>query len=228
MDSTRRGLPDGAGANLTNLISFACQSIIKSSISTAIPVRVDAVESSGDGAGYVSATPLVAMRDNEGNSLGSMSIPKLPFFRYYAGRCAIVCDPVVGDIGLAIFAQQDCSLVSRETNTPTVAGSFRTFDMADGFYIGGFFKGGADTSVVFEQSGSITINAPSTCKVVAKNAQIVADSLDVTCPTAKFSGNVLIDGTLDAGGDVVAGGLSFRGHAHNGVTRGNQRTDNAT
>lgn len=123
-----------------NGMDFLIQNAIKRMVSTAIPVRVDAVERNGDGAaaGYVDATPLVCQTAADGSALDPVSIPRLPYFRYQHGTAAVICDPKVGDVGLAIFAQQDVSRLDGG-NEPVPPGSFRSFDMSDGFYIGGFW-----------------------------------------------------------------------------------------
>ena len=80
-------------------------------------------------------------RRREFNS--SVTIPHLPYFRYQHGTAAIICDPKVGDLGLAVFAQQDCSRLTGDT-TPQAPGTFRCFDMSDGFYVGGFWGAGPE------------------------------------------------------------------------------------
>lgn len=240
--------------NPQNALDFIVRSLIKSLVNTAIPVVVEKVFPGENGvAGYVQCLPLVMSRDPQNNSIQPVSIPKLPFFRLYAGRAAIVCDPVVGDVGLAVFAQQDSSLVKTGVTTPQSPGSFRFLDMSDGFYIGGFYNGGGDTSIVFDQSGNITINAPTAqtinttdatvnCKTSTVNAE---NSLTVNCPESQFSGNVLIqqkltvtggaaisggsgatvDGDFNvSNGDVTADAISLKSHVHGGVESGGSTT----
>ena len=113
---TERTQPQGAfvsGSQL-NVLDFLIRSIVKGMINTAIPVRVDAIERPGDGsgAGYLSATPLVKMRSASGEALEPVSIPKLRWFRLQHGTAALICDPKPGDVGLAVFAQQDVSTLT--------------------------------------------------------------------------------------------------------------------
>lgn len=212
-----------------NALDFVIRSIVKGMINTAIPVLIQEVlPGDQNAAGYVRALPLVMCRDPENNSIPNSVIPRLPFYRYYAGRAAIVCDPVVGDIGLAVFAQQDSSRVNKETTEPQPAGSFRNFDMSDGFYFGGFYKGAGDTTIVFDQNGNITVNAPESCVVNTKNGTINAtQKMTVNSPQTEFTGNVKINqdltvvgNTTSAGGDVVASGISLKSHVHSGVQGG--------
>lgn len=228
-----------------NAIDFIVRSIIKKMINTAIPVMVQEVFA-GDSnvAGYVKALPLVMAHDPQNNSIQMAPIPRLPFFRMYAGRCAIVCDPQPGDIGLAVFAQCDSSLVKTDTNAPQPAGSFRNYDMSDGFYLGGFYKGSGDTSIVFDQSGNITINAPEATTVNCKTSTINASDLaTINSPTTHCTGNLNVDGLITGtggmtisggsgasvqgnvsvtGGDVSADGISLKSHTHTEQGDGNE------
>lgn len=166
--------------------------VLQRDMSTAIPVIITATQA-GDtnAAGYVDARPLVAQIDAWGNSLPMAAIHHLPYFRLQAGRAAVVLDPVVGDIGLAVFAQSDCSNVKQGANQTVQPGSWRKFDQSDGFYVGGFLNKSVDTFVRLAQDGSITIKAP---------------------------GNVTIDAPLVTyTGDIICGGFSYLGHTHTGV-----------
>lgn len=174
-----------------NQLEFLIKTLTRD-MSTAIPVIITAVQA-GDtnAAGYVDARPLVAQIDAWGNSLPMAVIHHLPYFRLQAGRAAVVLDPVVGDIGLAVFAQSDCSNVKQGANQTVQPGSWRKFDQADGFYVGGFLNKSVDTFVRLTQDGSITIKAP---------------------------GNVTIDApTVTYTGDIICGGFSYLGHTHTGV-----------
>ena len=166
--------------------------VLQRDMSTAIPVIITATQA-GDtnAAGYVDARPLVAQVDAWGNALPMATLHHLPYFRLQAGRAGIVLDPVPGDIGLAVFAQSDCSTLRQGQKETAQPGSWRKFDQADGFYIGGFINTQIDTYVRLAQDGSITITAP---------------------------GNVTIDApTVTYSGDIICGGFSYLGHTHTGV-----------
>lgn len=166
--------------------------VLQRDMSTAIPVIITAVQA-GDtnAAGYVDARPLVAQLDAWGNALPMATLHHLPYFRLQAGRAGIVLDPVPGDIGLAVFAQSDCSTLKQGQKETAQPGSWRKFDQADGFYIGGFINTQIDTYVRLAQDGSVKITAP---------------------------GNVTIDApTVTYSGDIICGGFSYLGHTHTGV-----------
>lgn len=174
-----------------NQLEFIVKNITRG-MSTSIPVVITAVQA-GDtnAAGYVDARPLVAQIDAWGNSLPMATIHHLPYFRLQSGRAAVVLDPVPGDIGLAVFAQSDCSNLKQGATQTVQPNSWRKFDQADGFYVGGFLNKSVDTFVRLAQDGSITIKAP---------------------------GNVTIDApTVTYTGDIICGGFSYLGHTHTGV-----------
>lgn len=228
-----------------NAFNFAVKQLIFSTVSTAIPVRVDSVERNGDGsgAGFLSATPLVAQTDADGNLIPPVSIPRLPYFRLQHGTAAIICDPVPGDVGLAIFAQSDCSKVNGGTE-PVTPGSFRSFDMSDGFYIGGFWGKKPETFIHIEQSGTVHVVAKTVttdCQQATVNATTHAD---VTTPEMKVTGKLTVtglitgtgglaisggsgatvNGSLTTTGDVKAAGISLDNHTHSGVETGSGST----
>ena len=172
--------------------------VLQRDMSTAIPVIITAVQA-GDtnAAGYVDARPLVAQLDAWGNALPMATLHHLPYFRLQAGRAGIVLDPVPGDIGLAVFAQSDCSTLKQGQKETAQPGSWRKFDQADGFYIGGFINTQIDTYVRLAQDGSVKITAPG-------NVMIDAPSVSMT-------------GDLYVTGDMTSGGKSYLDHTHMGV-----------
>lgn len=196
----KHNAPISAFGSEINALDFFVRSIIRNSVSTAIPVVVTEVTRSGTSgrAEYVSAMPLVTQTDADGNAIEAVPIPKLPFFRLQHGTAAIVCDPVVGDVGLAIFAQSDVSNNNGST-TPAPPATFRCFDMSDGFYLGGFFGKTPNTFIHIDQSGAVDIKATK--------VTITASNTEITSTTK-------INGTLTVSGDVMAAGISLDNHTH--------------
>ena len=90
-----------------NQLEFIVKNITRG-MSTSIPVLITAVqEGDTNAAGYVDARPLVAQIDAWDNSLPMAVIHHLPYLRLQAGRAAVVLDPVLGDIGLAVPSTGD-------------------------------------------------------------------------------------------------------------------------
>ena len=194
-DNTVKGQkkPNTAGSEY-NALQFMIQNAMKS-ISTAIPVQVQAVNGL-----FVDVLPLVSSVDGYGQAVEPTTLFHLPVFRYHAGVGAVILAPVVGDKGLAVFAQADSSNVQTGTNTPQQPGSFRNHSMSDGFYIGGFHNSAPAVFIEIQQDGHIIMTAPA--------------GLTVTSPSATFSG------TMDIAGDCTIGGISFLSHVHGGVQSG--------
>ena len=190
-----------------NALHFLIQSIVKGMVNTAIPVRVDEVNRTGEGGGaeYLSATPLVEMRSASGEAIPNVTIPKLRWFRLQHGTAAIIIDPKPGDIGLAIFAQQDVSALSGG-NTPVQPGSFRCFDMSDGFYVGGFWGKTPTTFIHLEDEGTLHVVAPKTIDEETTALTIKCETAKLECDTAtvEASSSVKVDTpTTTVTGDVI-------------------------
>ena len=192
--------------------------LINRRVNTCIPVRVDSVQKGGDGSGalYVSATPLVCQMDHDGKALPMVSIPRLPYLRLQHGSAAIICDPEVGDVGLAVFAKQDCSTLNGGTE-PVAPGSFRAFDMSDGFYLGGFWGKAPQTYIWLDsQSQSIKIKAKTLTVETDTLTMNVSGDMTVNCP------KVRINGAMDVTGNVMSGSVSMQDHTHMGVRAGDE------
>ena len=118
-----------------NAISFLVERMMAGGLNTSTLVRVDEVESSDPDNLRVVVTPLVPQIDGDGNTLAPQPIYDVPYSRLQGGKAALIIDPVVGDIGVALFTQRDISTV-KQTRSSGQPGSLRTFDQADALYIG--------------------------------------------------------------------------------------------
>jgi hypothetical protein len=182
------------GGSEYNALQFMIQNAM-SGISTAIPVQVQAVSGL-----FVDVLPLVSSVDGYGKAVEPTTLFHLPVFRYHAGVGAVILDPVVGDKGLAVFAQADSSNVQTGTDKPQQPGSFRKHSMSDGFFINGFYKTAPSVFIEIKQDGHIIIEAPA--------------GITVNSPNASFSG------TMNITGDCTIGGKSFLEHIHTGDSGG--------
>ena len=203
-----------SGASEFNAISFLVEQAIKGMVNTAIPVRVDSCTKPGVGgaAGYGSATPLVMQRGADGKSLAPVSMPQLPYYRVQAGTAAVVLDPQPGDIGLAVFSQQDASNVKEGTSEPVQAGSFRCFDMSDGFFVSCHYGQTPTTYIHLDpETGEVTVKAPTKITLDAPTIELKG-SLQMgnaagsgTGDTMKITGNLDVTGSVKTDGNVTAG-----------------------
>ena len=208
-----------SGSSVFNALSFMAENIVKGMVNTCIPVKVDSCTKPGTGgaAGYVSCTPLVMQRGADGNSLTPVSLPQLPFARLQCGNCAIVADPQPGDTGLAVFAQQDCSNVAQGGSDPVQAGSFRCFDMADGFYIGGFLNKAPDNWIYLNpeaSDGASEIEVHATTAITLDAPRIILKGALTMTSQSGGDTTASLTGTLNATENVTGNGISLNSHTH--------------
>ena len=189
-----------SGSSEFNAMEFLIRNTILGLVNTAIPVIVTAVDAGGAGAatGYVTVKPLVCQVDGFGETLDPAELFRVPYARVQGGIAALVIDPVVGDVGLAVFAKSDCSNVAQMQSKPVQPGSFRKFSMSDGFYLGGFLNRAPsvyievkqDQSIVITASSGVTVNAPT---VTVPSGDVIASGISLnshthTCPDGETSG----------------------------------------
>lgn len=216
-----------AGSSEFNKISFIIASALWR-VRTSILVKVIKVTVSGDvtPVGTVDVQPLVNMLDGQGKSSEHGTIYGVPFFRLQGGKFAVLMDPQVDDIGLAIFADRDISAVkaSKRVSNP---GSLRQFNMADGLYIGGFLNGTPEQYALFSSNG-IKLVDRNTNVVEMKNSGITltdknGNIIDMKAGSIAITGNLTVTGSIKGGfgtGDQV----NLQTHVHTGVQSGGSST----
>lgn len=227
-----------------NQLEFIVRRIISEMVNTSAIVRVDGCTSQGpEGpAGTVSATPLVAQTDAEGNALPMTQIPSMPHGRVQGGIAALIIDPVPGDIGVASFCKSDSSTVKPGTSEPQRPGSFRNFDQADGMLVATVSNKAPEVWIEIRQDKTIIIHAPEGCAiktdkiaVIKAGEGIVLDTPQTTITgnltatgekgnAISMTGNVQLDGSLTSTGDQTANGISQTNHTHTGVQPGSGDT----
>lgn len=195
----------GAASSDFNAITFLIQSLM-SGMATATLVKVMGVTNSGgvSPVGFVDIQPMVNQVDGVGTAVPHGTIFKCPYQRMQGGANAIILDPQVGDIGVAVFADRDISSATAN-KAPSNPGSARRFDLADGLYLGGFLNAAPTQYVQFSPAG-IKIHSPTLVKLEAPDVQINCSTLEiaatgsaqVTTPTFTVNGNVVVSGTASA------------------------------
>lgn len=213
-----------SGATKGNALMFLVENVIKNRVNTAIPVIVTAVDSGGSGspAGRVTVRPLVNQRDAEGNILPPSELFEVPYSRIQGGVAAIIIDPIPGDIGLAVFAQQDSSNVRAGTEAPVTAGSFRYFDMADGFYIGGFLNQAPSVYMELTQDNTAVIHAPSKIRLESPLVEFTGRFRMTGEESTEAS--TMLGGFTNVGGTITSNGVILETHTHSGVEPGGGNT----
>jgi len=236
-----------SGNNTENQLAFIIQQQL-GQLAVATLVEVMAVHpGAGLLVGFVDVQPLVNQVAGDGTAQGHTTIYGVPYLRVQGGANAVIVDPVVGDIGMAMFADRDLSSV-KATGAAASPASARRFSLADALYFGGWNMAVQPTSYVQVTQGAINIVlpggtsavlTPGQCTITATNTKIVG-TLEVT-GMATFDQNVQIAGSIAGGtgggsptstfngsftatGDIKAGTVSLESHVHSGVTAGGANT----
>lgn len=127
----------GDAANPFNADYFANdQQIAQVSVATLVKVmKVSNTPGQLAKVGTVNVQPLVKQIDGNGNGTSHETIFNLSYFRFTGGKNAVLLDPEVGDIGVAVFCDRDISSVKANQDEAN-PGSRRRHDMADGIFFG--------------------------------------------------------------------------------------------
>lgn len=171
-------------------------------VRTATLVQVVSVTNDGglEPVGLVDVQILVKRVDGAGQVMDAGIVYNVPYVRVQGGANAIILDPQVGDIGIALMADRDISSV-KATKAAAAPGSNRKHDMADALYLGGVLNGEPQQYVRFTAEG---IELVSPTKVT------------VRAPDVALVGNVAA-----SGGTLTHNGVSVGAtHVHPGVQSG--------
>lgn len=181
---------------------------------TAMPVRVLAVSNNGEvaAAGTVDVLPLVQTAQADGTSQPHKPIYGVPYMRVQGGTNAVILDPKVGDIGIAVFCSRDISGVKSDPSSEhgEPPSSARAYDWSDAIYLGAVMWGVPENYVRFPSDGSIELVSPVKVRLSA--------------PAIELDGPVTATSTIIATGDVTGQGTSLHTHRHGGVTTGGGQT----
>lgn len=223
-------------ASETNSIKFFIRQAMAEASHITI-VAVKAVHGGGIAAPpTVDVQPLVAQIDQTGKAQVHDTISGLPTMRIQAGANAIVIDPQVGDIGVAVFADRDISSAVKN-QAPANPGSWRRFDWADGIYLYsiGHVVPTQYLQVTDDVINIVANNNPINITTGGGDCTIDSGGGDVDITTgggdvdvSAGGGDVNVSGGGDinvtGGGDVLAGSISLLNHHHTGVTTGSGNT----
>lgn len=240
-------IPNDSG-DLHNTIAFVCRQVMALEMWTTCVVKVVAVNGGGVApAGTVDVQPLVSQID--GNAYGTPHgvVPGLPWSRIQGGKSAVICDPVVGDIGYVVAADRDISKV-KSTMAAALPGSRRRFDIADGIYAGGalnqeptcylwFTTDGhfkfvdIDGNVIESSATGIALTPKGGQPVTVNGSLVVTQNFQLggslqSQAGGLYGGDLHTAGTVTGDTDVVAGTISGKSHKHE--TLGGSGTNTST
>lgn len=157
-DPTKLGAPLEAQFHAGRAQEWVIQQLIRQ-IHTATLVRVAAVYPTPGTVGFVDVTPMVQQQTTTGVVIDTAPIYRLPYLRAQGGVSAIILDPVVGDMGLAVFAERDISAVI-STREQAAAATNRAYDAGDGLYLGGFLNADPTQWLQFFPTGGLELKSP--------------------------------------------------------------------
>lgn len=122
-------------------------------LNTSMPVKVLSVTGVGvSPVGFVSLQILVDQVTGNDVTIPHGEIANVPYVRIQGGSNAVIIDPQVGDIGMALFCSRDISAVknARQSAPP---GSRRMYSFSDCAYLGGILNGAPTQYIQFTEGG---------------------------------------------------------------------------
>lgn len=181
-------------------------------IYTVTVVRVVSVDAGATGAvGFLNATDMIQQMD--GNNQGMENVPmiNMPYFRLQGGANAVIIDPEVGDLGIALFARRDITELKRNKREAPPP-SLRSNDVSDGLYIGGLLNAAPSQWIHFLGSG---IHIKST-------AEITMDCTKLKVNAPIESTKDITDNVDDQTSSMAKMREAYNSHTHLGNGAGNQ------
>uniref|UniRef100_A0AAU6W2M4 Baseplate protein n=4 Tax=unclassified bacterial viruses TaxID=12333 RepID=A0AAU6W2M4_9VIRU len=147
-------------------------------LNTSMPVEVLSVTGVGVApVGFVSIRILVDQVTGNELTVPHGEIANVPYVRVQGGTNAVIIDPQVGDIGMAMFCSRDITAVKNaRKNAPP--GSRRSYDFSDCAYLGGVLNG-APTQYIQFTEGGILLHSPSKVRSEAPLVQIDGDVVQI-------------------------------------------------
>ncbi len=181
-------------------------------IHTATLVKVVAVYPTAGTVGFVDVRPLVQQQTTAGVLIDTAPMYRLPYLRMQGGPSAIILDPAVDDLGLAVFAERDITTVAstRQEGPPATD---RAYDAGDGLYLGGFLNADPTQYVQFLPDGGIDVVSTGQVNVTA------AQSLTITAPDLTVHGPTNFSDPITAP-EATIGGIAFTTHKHTSANSG--------
>lgn len=205
-------------------------------LDTMKPVKVVKVTGGGGAiakAGTVDVQLLVSQLDGSANSTPNGVVHNIPWWRMQGGKNAVICDPLVGDIGFVMCADRDISnlkaAVAGDKDPMVPPGSFRKFNVADGIYVGGMLNGVPEQYLAFSESGivwtdrhgnvikssstGIDLTPASGLPVTVNGSLIVTQNLQLGGTVLAQNGGPYA-GTISTSGNIVSQGVNLKTHTH--------------
>ena len=199
--------------SLEGSIAFMIEQIMNR-VNVCTPVQIVDVHTEGPFGvvGTVDVKPLIDQQTVLGELVEHTVIYGIPYIRLQGGASAFIADPVVGDLGICIFADRDISSF-KETGLEGVPPTFRTYDMADGIYIGGWNRNidpvryvAVNVEGITEQAGPSGVLTQDALNIITtvtglwnqilNNVTVQAQAFTITVPEFAIQGNLSVSGIV--------------------------------
>ena len=226
------GRPFAAVGSGETDIEFVLERIIGKNRTVTLVQVIAVKDENGNGRpnmGAVDVKPLIMEKDAHGKLYSNGTIYNVPFFRLQGGSNAIVIDPHVGDIGIAVIADRDISNV-KSTKAEAPPGSDRRYSLDQALYIGGLLNGEPQQYVKFTSKGiditsptAVTINAPTLTfngNEMIVNAKRSVAVTTTTCTLNATQAFNIVSPQSAYAGKVVINSIDFDTHKHKDVQPG--------
>ena len=193
-------------------------------VNTAMPCKVVAIEKQEQrGVNIVGVVDIQLMiEQTNGQKKGNETaiICNVPYVRIQGGTNAVIIDPEINDLGVAIFASRDITNF-KEARRQTPPATWRKFSISDAIYIGGIRNQKPVQYIHFRNDG-IEIYSPKRVHITTPTVLIDSDNTTINT-SAKTTinanggceinaettnnGNVLINGNTKISGNLLVGGI---------------------
>lgn len=196
---------------------FITKSLINKNINTCDWIKVVAVDPIKK---TVDVTPLVSQLSANKDALEHSIIYDLPYINLQASLATLIITPVVGDMGLCIYAQNDVSGVqaSKDSAPPT---SLRTFDYSDGCFIGMISAIAPNPITYIELKDEQIKLLVGNSVITLVDGKITLDSttVEINASNLNINADTAFTGTLTSNGKNIS-----NSHVHTGVMSGGSLT----
>lgn len=167
--------------------------------------------------------PLIAVLTTDGKTQSRAQIAEVPVLALGGGGFVVNFPIKTGDLGWIKANDRDISLYLQGLSE-SKPNTLRLHSFADGLFIPDIVRG---FTIAGEDAGAMVIQKLDSSVRIAihdDKVKITAPAIIFDTPQATFTGDVQVDGTINADGDVVASGISGNSHVHGGVQTGSGDT----
>jgi hypothetical protein len=167
----------------------------------------------------VTVQPLVALITTGGQQVSRAQIASLPVFQFGAGGFLLSFPIQPGDLGWIMANDRDISLFL-QSYAESRPHTFRKTNFADALFIPDIMRG---YSVAEEDEGNAVLqNADGSVRVALwpDKLKLTAPRIELDTPITHLSGDLEVDGTIEAVGEITSGDINVTTHRHVGVQPG--------